>query len=44
MRRTNMQIDATVPFLKLPGGKRWLGPWLLEFIGELQALDGMPRR
>ncbi len=25
-----------MPFLKWPGGKRWLVPWLLEFIGERQ--------
>jgi DNA adenine methylase len=35
-RCTNVQADVTVPFLKWPGGKRWLVPWLLEFIGERQ--------
>jgi len=33
-RCTNVQADVTGPFLKWPGGKRWLVPWLQEFIGE----------
>jgi hypothetical protein len=33
---THLQADVTGPFLKWPGGKRWLVPWLLDFIGERQ--------
>jgi DNA adenine methylase len=33
-RCTNEQADVTGPFLKWPGGKRWLVPWLQELIRE----------
>src|SRR5258708_2608232 len=33
-RSTNEQADDAGPFLKWPGGKRWLVPWLQEFISE----------
>jgi DNA adenine methylase len=35
-RRADARVEVTEPFLKWPGGKRWLIPWLKKFISEIE--------